>query len=279
MYFICGKELIMNNQYPQQPQQAPQPQQTPQQPYPQQPQQQYYVPQKPYVDPAVAKKKKKDALDALGDKIAAFLDSDPILGAVGKFSDIIAYGAIGVMVVFSILSLCLSGGSIIFPIIALIFSILALSKKSSLPLAVDLSVTAVFYFVQFIMTIVSFARYGKWGATAPAGMVIGFIFHIVEMAAIAFLAYVAWTYFVACLPPKAYAPQQPVYPQQPVQPAAPVQPVQAAQPVQPAAPVQPAQPAQTVQNEQTAAQDKICSQCGQANTADAAFCKNCGGKL
>lgn len=280
----------MNNQYPQQPQQpAQQPQQTPPQqpapqPYPQQ--QQYYAPPaRPYVDPAVAKKQKKDALDALGNSISAFLGTNPILGSLAKFSDYIAYGLIGVMVIFSILTLCLGGNSIVFPILALVFGFMALSKKNALPLALSLSVITVFYFISLIMTIVYFAQYGRY--SFAAGMVIGFIFQIAETAATGFFAFIAWTYFLAALPPKVYAPQQPVYQQQPVQPAAPVQPVQ---PVQPAAPVQsvqpvqpvqqPAAPAQTVQPAQAAAaQGKVCPQCGQMNTNEAMFCKACGGKL
>ena len=249
----------MNNQYPQQPQQPAQ------QPYPQQ--QQYYAPPaRPYVDPAVAKKQKKDALDTLGNSISSFLGTNPILGSLAKFSDYIAYGLIGVMVIFSILTLCLGGNSIVFPILALVFGFMALSKKNALPLALSLSVITVFYFISLIMTIVYFAQYGRYGFAA--GMVIGFIFQIAETAATGFFAFIAWTYFLAALPPKVYAPQQPVYQQQPVQPAAPVQ------PVQPAAPAQTVQPAQAA-----AAQGKVCPQCGQTNTSEAMFCKACGGKL
>lgn len=250
----------MNNQY----QQQPQPQQ--------QPQQQYYAPPpKPYVDPAVAKKQKTDALNELGDKVTAFMNTNPILAPLARISDFIAYAALGVMAFFSILCMCLGHSSVIFALISVITGFLALSKKNVLPLALSLSVNTVLYFVNFIMTIVHFAQYGRY---VGAGTVISFIFLIVEMAVLGFLAYIAWTYFVAGLPAKTYAPQQPTYPQQPVQPAQPVQPVQPAQPVQP---VQPAQPVQPVQPAQPAG--KVCPKCGQQNVEGAAFCKSCGEKL
>ena len=275
----------MNNQY----QQQPQPQQ--------QPQQQYYAPPpKPYVDPAVAKKQKTDALNELGDKVTAFMNTNPILAPLSRISDFIAYAALGVMAFFSILCMCLGHRTVIFALISLITGFLALSKKNVLPLALSLSVNTVLYFVDFIMTIVYFAQYGRFGVSG--GTVISFIFLIVEMAVLGFLAYIAWTYFVAGLPAKTYAPQQPTYPQQPVQPAQPVQPVQPAQPAQPVQPVQPAQPAQPVQPVQPAqpvqpvqpvqqaqpvqpaqSAGKVCPKCGQQNVEGAAFCKSCGEKL
>lgn len=266
----------MNNQYNQQPQY----------------QQQYAPqPQRPMIDPMVARQKKRDTFLALSDKMAAFMQTNPILKGISSFSNIIAYFVLGIAVVMSILVMALQKNFLVMtytalPLVAILFGVLSISKKSILPLTITLSVLSIFNLVNFILNIVTLAELGR-SVDAPGSMIIAFICSILEMLIIGGFAALAWMYFVAMLPPRAYAPQQPYYGgqpmqqqpmqqqpvQQPVQP--PMQPVQ--QPVQQQPVQQPMQ--QPVQQPAADSVQKTCPACGSVNTDDAGFCKICGNKL
>lgn len=237
----------MNNQYNQQPQY-----------------QQQYAPQPrmPMIDPMLERQRKKDAFYAFSDKLAAFMQTNPLLKGIASFSDIISYFVTAVSLIMTIIVFCLGGSSEIFAVAALIFGFFSLSKKSLLPLTIALSSFSSLGVVAFILKIVDMAEIGKWG-TVPASTVIYFIFFIVELAIIGTLTALAWMYFVAMLPPRMYAPQQP-YGAQPMQQPYNGQPMQQQQPMQQpaAAPVQ-----------------KTCPACGSVNTGEADFCKICGNKL
>lgn len=247
----------MNNQYNQQPQY----------------QQQYAPqPQMPMIDPMIAKQQKRDTFFALSDKMAAFMQTNPILKGISSFSNIIAYFVLGITAVLSILVMALQEKLIIMTftalsVVAVLFGVLSISKKSILPLTITLSVLSALNLVNFILNIVTLADIGKYNASAPGSMVIAFICSIFEMLIIGGFAALAWMYFVAMLPPKVYAPQQPYYGGQPQQ----QQPMQ--QPVQQPVMQQPAQQPAPVPVQKT------CPACGSANTGDADFCKICGSKL
>lgn len=225
----------MNNQYNQQPQY-----------------QQQYAPQPQMsMDPMMARQRKRDAFYAFSDKLAAFMQTNPVLKAISNISDILSYFITVVSLVMTIVIMCLGGQMQVFAILTILFGFLSMSKKSILPFAISLSITSAFGLVTFILYIVFMAKNGQWGISAS--YIISFIFNIVELAVLSCLAALAWTYFAAMLTPKMYQPmQQPM--QQPVQ-----QPV-----MQQPAPV----PVQ-----------KTCPACGSANIGDADFCKICGSKL
>lgn len=247
----------MNNQYNQQPQY----------------QQQYAPqPQRPMIDPMIAKQQKKDAFNALSEKAAAFMQTNPVLKGISSFSDIISYFVTGVSAIMTIILMCLGGISQIFAVLTLLFGVLSLSKKSILPFTVALSSLSAFGLVNFILSIVHLAQLGKWGVVSGSAIV-SFIFSIVELIIIGCFTALAWTYFVAMLPPKMYQPQQPYYGGQPMQ-----QPMQPQQPVM-QQPVQPVQTQQPVMQQPAVSVEKTCPACGSANADGADFCKICGSKL
>ena len=250
----------MNNQYNQQPQY----------------QQQYAPqPQMPMIDPMIAKQQKKDAFNALSDKIAAFMQTNPVLKVIASFSDLISYFVIGIVLVMSILVMALQGyfsmiTSTALSAVAVLFGVLSLSKKSILPLTITLSVLTCFNLINFILNIVTLA---KWSGGASGSMVITFICSIFDMLIIGGFAALAWTYFLAMLPPKVYQPRP--YGGQPMQQPYNGQPMQ--QPMQQQPVQQPVQ--QPMQQPAPVPVQKTCPACGSANTDDADFCKICGSKL
>lgn len=285
------KGLIMNNQYngqpaPQQPtppQQNQQPtgQQNYQQPILQNPSAQYAPPPKPYVDPAAAKKKKTDAINNLGDKVAEALNANPILAFIEKNSAIYSYIATGASAVLTILAMVLANFTLVFSFIAVIFGFFALSKKKVLPLAAALSVLTLFSLISCIGSFVMVVQLGDLiqlasyissdGALAGyvGGGIVAAVFGFIETAAVGFLAYCAWDFYLASSPANAPMQQPQYYNNQPMQqPAAPQQTAPAQAPVQQSAPVQQAAPAV-----------KYCSACGTKNTNDALFCRSCGRKF
>lgn len=290
----------MNNQYngqptPQQQNQQPappqnqQPQQGYQQPILQNPAPQYAPPPKPYIAPAIAKKRKADAIDSLGDKVAEALNANPFLTFIEKNSVMFSYIATGVSALFTLLAMALANFTLVFALIAVIFGFFALSKKKVLPLALALSVLTLFSLIACIGSIVMVAQMGDLVRIASyvssdnplagyvGGGILVIIFGFIETLAVGFLTYCAWDYHMALTSARApmqqqYYNNQPM--QQNVQQQAPVPP----QPVQQAAPapvphtVQPAVPAP-----QPAV--KYCSSCGTQNNGDALFCKSCGKKF
>lgn len=249
----------MNNQYNQQPQY----------------QQQYAPqPQMPMVDPMIARQQKRDTFLALSDKMAAFMQTNPILKGISSFSNIIAYFVLGIAVVMSILVMALQGNFLVMTytslsLVATLFGVLSISKKSILPLTITLSVLSIFNLVNFILNIITLAELGK-SVNAPGSMIIAFICSIFEMLIIGGFAALAWMYFVAMLPPRVYAPQQLYYGGQPMQQPMQQQPVQ--QPMQ-----QPVQ--QPMQQPAADSVQKICPACGSVNADGADFCKICGNKI
>lgn len=224
----------------------------------------------PMIDPMIARQRKRDTFFALSDKVAAFMQTNPLLKGISSFSDIISYFVTAISAIMSILATCLGGGGQIFAVTTLIFGFFSLSKKSLLPLTIALSTMSAIGLESFIVMIVNMANSGKnYGgyyvveSSIPAGTVIAFIFLILELIIIGGLTALAWIYFVATLPPRMYAPQQP-YGAQPMQQPYNGQPMQQQQPMQQpaAAPVQ-----------------KTCPACGSVNTGEADFCKICGNKL
>lgn len=238
----------MNNQYNQQPQY----------------QQQYAPqPQMPMIDPMIARQRKRDTFFALSDKVAAFMQTNPLLKGISSFSDIISYFVTAISMIMTIIVACLGGTTQVFAITTLIFGFFSLSKKSLLPITIALSTLSSLGLVTFITNIVKMAEIGKWGSVS-ASYVINFIFLIIELIIIGGLTALAWIYFVATLPPRMYAPQpQQPYGGQPMQQPMQQQPIQQQPMQQPAAaPVQ-----------------KTCPACGSVNIGDADFCKICGNKL
>lgn len=300
-----GKD--MNNQYngqstPQQQNQQPAPQQNqqPQQPILQNPSPQYAPPPKPYVDPAIAKKRKADAIDSLGDKVAEALNANPFLTFIEKNSVMFSYIATGVSALFTLVAMTLANFTLVFALIAVIFGFFALSKKKVLPLALALSVLTLFSLIAAIGSIVMVAQMGDLVRIASyvssdnplAGYVVGgilvIIFGFIETLAVGFLTYCAWDYHMALNSVRAPMQQQ-YYNNQPMQQNAPVQqaPVNS-QPVQQAAPAPAPQTApapvpqpvqQTAPVQQPAPAVKYCSSCGTQNNGDALFCKSCGKKF
>lgn len=263
----------MNNQYNQQPQY-----------------QQQYAPQPrmPMIDPMVAKQQKKDAFNALSDKIAAFMQTNPVLKAIVPFSDVLSFCVTAVSVLMTIIAMCLGGSSQIFAVAALVFGFISLSKKNLLPLTVALSVMSLFNVIGFIMSIVRIADLAQWGIVSGSS-IIGLIFSIIELALIGGLTALSWVYFLAMLPPRMYQPMQQPYVgqpmqqpmQQPVQQQPMQQPIQQ-QPIQQQPVQQPVQqPMQQLvqQQAESVSVQKTCPACGSANVDDADFCKICGTKL
>lgn len=270
----------MNNQYQQPNGQMPHP---------------YIPPQKPRVDPASVKKQKTDAVNNLGDKIAQALKADPILNFIEKNSEIFSYVVTGICVLLSIILMSAGNFRIPFGVVSVIFGFFALSKKKLLPLAVAMSAVSLFSFICFIHSIaymIQTVKYGFFGSVF-GGALLGMFFSLLELAAVGFLTFIVWNYFLAMLPPKPA--QQPYYgqPQQPAQygqnmQQPPIQPVQsvkpAAEPIldpiasSPASVSAPVSVATAVQ-EKPKVTHKFCSACGTENSIDASFCKQCGNKF
>lgn len=274
------------------------------QPYMQQPV--YTKPPKPYVDPAVAKKQKRDALNAFGDKLTDLMNTDPILKIIAAHADLYSFAATALCVLFTVIALLTSnksisgktvnaggeiGGCFIFSLLAIIFGGFSLCKKKILPLTVSMTSVSILMFVRFIVNIVTFATNGS----ATAGNVINFVFMILEMGGVGYLTYICWTYLLAALPPKAviqqiyqqsYAAQQnnaqqaqyqqPMQAQQQAQTGVTPAPatVTATQTVSASSPQQHA-PVKT----ETAAANRICPVCQGVNSSDSLFCHKCGTKL
>ena len=234
-------------------------------------------PQGAGVNSAEARLSIKRAFEAMTDKVADFFQTNFFLRLVAKISDIIAYAAAGACLILTILNMAINGsGSPVLGMTALIFALLALSKKTVLPLAVVLSELAVFSLIGLIMSAVSIA--GAFLFYVQVGRVVVFVFNFIftlaEIGVLTILAIVAWSTFVSMLEPKQYQQPAAPRPQQPAQPTAP-QPQQPVQPAvsQPQQPIQPVTPA--AQPTQPADGAWTCS-CGGVNSATAKFCKNCG---
>lgn len=204
---ICSeRNSVMNDRYNGQPQQQNPP------PYA------YIPPQRPYIDPAADKKRKTDALNALGDKVSAVMRTNPVLAVIERNADVISYIVTGVSALLTMLSMSLNCFAVVFGYISLIFGFFALSKRSVLPLAVSLSVLSLFKLVCFINSIANFVVLDRY-AFFSAGFVISFVFSIFELAAIGYITFIAWTYFIAAMP--ARPRPQPYYGQPPAQPVQP----------------------------------------------------------
>lgn len=178
----------------------------------------YIPPQGGYVDPAAEKKRKANAINALGDKISAVMRTNPVLAVIDRNNDVISYIVTGVSALLTMLSMFLNHFDIVFGYTSLIFGFFALSKKSALPLAVSLSVLWLFKLVCFINSIAGFAVLDR-NAFFSAGFVISFVFSIFELTAIGYITFIVWTYFAAAMPER---PQpQPNYGKPPIQPVQP----------------------------------------------------------
>lgn len=178
----------------------------------------YIPPQEPYAYTAAEKKRKADAINALGDKISAVMRTNPVLAVIDRNNDIISYIVTGVSALFTMLSMFLNHFDIVFGYISLIFGFFALSKKSALPLAASLSVLSLFKLVCFINSIANFAVLDR-NAFFSAGFVISFVFSIFELTAIGYITFIVWTYFAAAMPERPKP--QPYYEKPPIQPVQP----------------------------------------------------------
>lgn len=193
------------------------------QPYMQQPV--YTKPPKPYIDPETAKKQKRDALNALGDKLTDLMNTNPVLKAIAAHADLYSFAATALCVLFTVIALLTSnekvfgktvnaggeiGGCFVFSLLAVIFGGFSLCRKKILPLTVSMTSVTILMFVRFIVNIVTFAVYGSiievYGSVT-AGNVINFIFMIAEMGSLGYLTYICWTYLLAALPPKSVMQQ------------------------------------------------------------------------
>ena len=276
-------------------------------------------PQPQFINIAEVNARKKSAFEAMADKMAAFFGTNGFLSALANRSDIICYIITGVGLFMSIIEMFFGVFGASLAIAALIFGVMAVSKKSLVPLSVALSYVTLFSLIAFIATLVNLISMAisYWFDFSDAIVIVfELIFSLVEFAVLCTATILSWSYFAATRPPRMYyayngqpAPQQyrqPVQQPAPMQQAAPVQqaapaPVQqvtpAPAPVQqeaPApAPVQQEAPAPApVQQEapapvpqpapapvQQPAADKICAACGTVNNPDSLFCKSCGNKL
>ncbi len=220
------------------------------------------VPQ--YADYGSIKAHKKKLFADLAEKMTAFFSVNPILRLFASCSHIISYIVTGIGFVFSIIvMICMHTFPVELGYLALVFGLLAVSKKTLLPLSISLSYVAIFNIVALIAAIVSIASIPA-GYSIDAGYMVGFVFEmvfrIVESIVLVILSIVSWLSFAATLdPPQVQYAQYP-YGQAPVQ-----EPAQYAQ-----------QPAQYAQQP---AANKVCPQCSTVNAPDTAFCKNCGTKL
>ena len=79
---------------------------------------QYAPPQKPYIDPAKAKKEKTDAINGLGEKISLILKTHPVLAAIEKNAEIFSYIATAACSLLTIVLMTMGNFSIPFGIIA-----------------------------------------------------------------------------------------------------------------------------------------------------------------
>lgn len=215
-----------------------------------------------YEEILAAKKKKTDAINTLGDKIAEFMKTNIVLEMFEKRSDIVSYIVTGICFFFTVLAMLLGSSSFVFGFVALIFGFFSLSKKTTVPLSIALSTLSLFSFVRFIRSIAGIVRYEKY-FLFPAEFTLTFFFSLFEMALIGFLTYLSWNYFAAALPPK---PQN-HYEQQKQQQKQP-QSQQYAQP-----------PVLTPLEKNAGAKRKYCMKCGTENNGDATFCKHCGNRF
>lgn len=285
--------------------------------YNQQPPQQ--MPQPPmYVNPEEVKKRKREEFGRFADKMADFCRSNSVIAGISKVSDILAFLVAGVCLLMNILLFSIGRLPIYEPlaIAAIVFGVLALSKKNALPLAAALSVVAVAKVLSLIFTIINLAEIGSAMSFIYSGVAVMYVFQlifiVIEIAIIALPTILAWQYFAASLPPKAYAPmyggQMPPQggqmPQQggQVPPQGGQVPQQGGQMPQQGGQVPPQggqvpqQPYQQppVQNYQQTTQGfqqapppvqpqapagKQCPGCGMMNTPDATFCSGCGRQI
>ena len=217
----------MNYQYNQQPNQPPQ-----------QP-----VPPPNFAAVEAEKKRKKAAFEEFSGKVSDFCRGNGLLNSISAFSDILSYIVTGVCVVMSIVLMSMGSIYAVCSIASILMGVLAISKKTVLPLAVALSGVALVKLVNLIFTIIFTAAAGSlaWlssqaGALATA-YILQIIFILLELAVLVLPIVFAWQYFAATLPPKTYQPA-PAYnnqaPGQPYGQAPAQQPVQ--QPYQQPAP-------------------------------------------
>ena len=265
----------MNYQYNQQPQ--PQPQ--------------------PGFDQNPVATRRKVALQEMADKMAAFFGTNGFLNVLARGSHVVTYIVTGLGFLIAVIDLFLGVSSVPLGVIALMFGVLSVSKRTTLPLAVALTYVSLFELIMMIFSLVTLINLSN-AYTMDMGyalsLVFGFIIGLVEFALLAVSTVISWMYFAASLPPKMSQPQpygqvppqgyngqvppqqygQQVPPQQFNQQVPPPQPAYQQPPVppvppQPAAPVPPQQPAAAVQ-------PKVCPSCGTANDPAAITCKSCG---
>lgn len=230
--------------------------------------------------------RRKAALEELADKMAAFFSTNTFLGVIARGSHIVAYIVTGIGFLIATINLFLGAASVPLGVIALMFGVLSVSKRSTLPLAVALTYVSLFELISIIFSLVYLVNLSNqytFDMGYALSLVFSFLVGLVEFALLAVSTVISWIYFAASLPPKAYQPYvQPPYgqvppppPQQYGQQVPPQQYPQQAPPQNyqqpPAAPPQPAPAPQP--------QGKVCPVCGVANEAEAGFCKGCGTKL
>lgn len=234
---------------------------------------QYTTPQQPqqqFINPAEIKRQRKEKFDNFCDRMNETFSGISFTRGLINAAEIVTYILLGICFLLTLLNLIISSGHNIatfLTYVPIMFAALSLCRRKALPIAITTSFIALCYFGNLIWYIVYFAKYGS--AFANGFNVIGFIFIILELAVIAFIAVRLWIIFASTLPEKIYVQQPaPVYQQPAPAPVAPAQPAPA--------PVAPAQPAPAAPASEAA---KFCSQCGTKCDGDSVFCSGCGTKI
>ncbi|MCM1055966.1 MAG: hypothetical protein NC394_10655 [Bacteroides sp.] len=158
---------------------------------------------------SAAKKRRAEAVNVLGGRVADVMKTNPVLAVIERSSDVVSYIVTGASALFTALAVLLGHQDIVLGYIALIFGFFALSKKNALPLAAALSSLSFFKLVCFIGSVAGFAAADRQ-AFFSVGFVVSFVFSIFELAVLGYFTFITWTYFTASLParpkPRVSAP-------------------------------------------------------------------------
>ena len=252
----------MNYQYNQQPQQPQQPQ--------------------PGFDQNPMATRRKVALEEMADKMAAFFSTNAFLRVLAGGSHVVTYIVTGLGFLLAVINLFLGVSSVPLGVIALMFGVLSVSKRSTLPLAVALTYVSLFELIGMVFSLVTLINLSN-SYTMDMGyalsLVFSFIVGLVEFALLTVSAVISWMYFAASLPPKVYQPQPQPYGQVPPQQYGQQVPPQQFNQQVPPPPQYGQQPPVAPQQPAAAMQPKICPACNAANDPAAITCKSCGGPI
>lgn len=183
--------------------------------------QQPVMPQMPppgYANPSEAKKKKKESFEQLSEKMAEFFGTNSFLSAVARGSDMVSYIVTCVFTVFTILL------NIVFEewgaagapeLVMIFFGVLAVSKKTLLPLAIASSCATLTYcttfFNSFIYHLSEIFSYHEFISAISVFSI------LVGLLVLCLLTGFSWFYFAAVHTSKPRMPMPVQNYQQPMQ--------------------------------------------------------------